>query len=543
MNASLFLCCAVEPTGSMLLTAYYLKICTRHSVLLRTWAQAGLLTACDVTSPTAGLSLDTHVVPSSVPPIATRPTISIPGLAGRCRAGDLALMIVAAIVTTTLLGCGHVLPPWGELTCVSVIAIAVARFMAERQKLYDLPAMLDLAGQLRRVWLCMATGAFVELATLLVLNGHHNDASHQILEPFAWTLAGSAALVSVRSFLAVRLHGYAKAGRLSTRVAIVGANAACVRFIERAANDPSIVIVGVFDDNAADFQPDPALARWLRGDVRALLAFAGAYPLDAIVIALPDDAGRIDGLLRRLIGIAVDLYSTTEITPPPPTVSGLATLGSNSVICLSHRPLKDWPAFRKAAFDRVAGAAILLMILPLMLLVALIIKIDSPGPVIYRQMREGLNGTLFTMFKFRTMHAARRFDESRQATRYDPRVTRAGRWLRRFSLDELPQVWNVLRGDMSLVGPRPHLPTTRAGNRLFSEIVPDYQARHRVKPGLTGWAQVQGLRGETRTEQDIVDRVEHDLYYIDHWSLGLDLEIIFRTISKELFVSRSGRAY
>ena len=134
-------------------------------------------------------------------------------------------------------------------------------------------------------------------------------------------------------------------------------------------------------------------------------------------------------------------------------------------------------------------------------------------------------------------------DESRQATRRDPRITRSGHWLRRFSLDELPQLWNVLRGDMSLVGPRPHLPTTRAGDRLFSEIVPDYQARHRVKPGLTGWAQVQGLRGETRTEQDIVDRVEQDIYYIEHWSLALDLEILLRTFVQELLMSRSGRAY
>ncbi len=178
-----------------------------------------------------------------------------------------------------------------------------------------------------------------------------------------------------------------------------------------------------------------------------------------------------------------------------------------------------------------------------MAVIAVLVKLDSHGPVLFHQRREGLNGQSFTMLKFRTMYHGAQHDQSVQATRHDRRVTRTGYWLRRFSLDELPQLWNVVHGEMSLVGPRPHLATTLAGSRLFSEVVPHYQERHRMRPGITGWAQVQGFRGEIRTEQELIDRIRLDLHYISNWSLGLDIRIILRTVFREMFVSRSGRAY
>ena len=175
------------------------------------------------------------------------------------------------------------------------------------------------------------------------------------------------------------------------------------------------------------------------------------------------------------------------------------------------------------------------------LLIILMIRLESPGPVLFRQQRIGKLGRPFTALKFRSMYW--RPDEAgtiRQATNHDPRVTRIGRWLRRYSMDELPQLVNVLRGEMSIVGPRPHAPGTRAGGHLFEEVTQCYGARHFVKPGLTGLAQVRGWRGETDTEEKLLHRIDCDFEYIAHWSVRLDLAIIWRTARSVL---RMGNAY
>jgi undecaprenyl-phosphate galactose phosphotransferase/putative colanic acid biosynthesis UDP-glucose lipid carrier transferase len=162
-----------------------------------------------------------------------------------------------------------------------------------------------------------------------------------------------------------------------------------------------------------------------------------------------------------------------------------------------------------------------------MLLAALLIKFDSRGPVLFRQKRNGFNGRVFAIYKFRSMRVLEDGERIQQATRDDPRVTRIGRWLRRTSVDELPQLFNVLWGDMSLVGPRPH---AVAHNNDYQSVVSNYAFRHHVKPGITGWAQVNGLRGETQTVEIMAKRVEYDLWYINHWSLWLDLRILVKTL-------------
>jgi lipopolysaccharide/colanic/teichoic acid biosynthesis glycosyltransferase len=177
----------------------------------------------------------------------------------------------------------------------------------------------------------------------------------------------------------------------------------------------------------------------------------------------------------------------------------------------------------------IAMLALTVLALPL-LAVALLIRLDSPGPSLFRQRRIGRNGRAFVLLKFRTMrHRATDTAGIRQATRDDPRVTRIGGWLRRSSLDELPQLLNVLAGDMSLVGPRPHAPGTRAGHRLFEDVTQRYAARHLVRPGMTGLAQIRGWRGETDTEEKLLHRLECDLEYITTWSLSLDFAILWRT--------------
>jgi exopolysaccharide biosynthesis polyprenyl glycosylphosphotransferase len=180
--------------------------------------------------------------------------------------------------------------------------------------------------------------------------------------------------------------------------------------------------------------------------------------------------------------------------------------------------------------DMILAVLLLVLLAAPMLMIMLLIRLESPGPALFRQRRIGLDGIGFVMWKFRTMRCQARPDATlRQAQRDDPRVTRIGAWLRRLSFDELPQLVNVLRGEMSLVGPRPHAPGTCAGGRLFEQVAPRYAARHHVRPGMTGLAQVRGWRGETETEDKLQRRVESDLEYIETWSLWLDLVILART--------------
>ena len=191
----------------------------------------------------------------------------------------------------------------------------------------------------------------------------------------------------------------------------------------------------------------------------------------------------------------------------------------------------------KRFFDLSLAAAGLFTLLPLMLVTALLIKLDSRGPVFFLQKRNGFNGKTFDIFKFRTMHVLEDGPEVKQATRDDPRVTRIGRWLRRSSIDELPQLFNVIKGEMSLVGPRPH---ATSHNSEYEKLIANYAFRHHVKPGLTGWAQVNGYRGETRRVEQMKQRVEYDLWYINNWSPGLDLRIVLRTV---LVALRQDTAY
>jgi exopolysaccharide biosynthesis polyprenyl glycosylphosphotransferase len=214
------------------------------------------------------------------------------------------------------------------------------------------------------------------------------------------------------------------------------------------------------------------------------------------------------------------------------TAHSLVYLGDLPLVTLFERPISGLDQVIKRLEDLVLASFLLVLFFPLFVLVALAIKIDSPGGVFFRQPREGFNQNVFAIWKFRTMRtSALQFDDVRQATRNDTRVTRVGRLLRMTSIDELPQLLNVLSGEMSLVGPRPHASSTKVGGTRFAEVAANYAARHRVKPGMTGWAQVNGWRGETDTEQKLVKRIEFDLFYIENWSIAFDLYILVRTIA------------
>src|SRR5262249_25842555 len=265
--------------------------------------------------------------------------------------------------------------------------------------------------------------------------------------------------------------------------------------------------------------------------------------VDLVIFSLPISAeGRILQMLKKLWVLPVDIRLSAHTNKLRFRPRSYSYIGSVPVLDVFDRPIADWDVVMKWLFDKVVrGLALLaalpgmaivaLAALPVMAMVALAVRIDSRGPVLFKQKRYGFNNELIEVFKFRSMYV----DQSdataaKLVTRGDPRVTRVGRFIRKTSLDELPQLFNVLFvGNLSLVGPRPHAVNAKAEEQLYDEAVDGYYARHRVKPGITGWAQINGWRGETDTHEKIQKRVEHDLYYIENWSVLLDLYILVRT--------------
>jgi Undecaprenyl-phosphate glucose phosphotransferase len=252
--------------------------------------------------------------------------------------------------------------------------------------------------------------------------------------------------------------------------------------------------------------------------------------IDEVVLCLPlADAGRVRRAVDLLLAVPAEVSLFADRAGIELAEHGLATAGRFPRMRLLERPVRDWGRIAKGLMDRVGAAVLLVLLSPLFAVIALAIRLDSPGPVFYRQLRRGLGGRPFEMLKFRSMYADRCDAPDapiRQARRDDPRFTRVGRFLRRTSLDELPQLWNVLRGEMSLVGPRPHAVRM---DEEYRGIVERYMARYRLKPGITGWAQVHGYRGETRDIEAMRARIAYDVDYARSWSLALDLWILFLT--------------
>jgi len=353
-----------------------------------------------------------------------------------------------------------------------------------------------------------------------------------------WVCLTLVSLAGARGVWARLLRAWRARGTLEQRVAVVGINELSRAFTQQVAANPgcNLRIVGVYtdDEDASDDLADTQRS----GTVEDLSVRSRRERIDAIVLAVPlSETARVDRLRHRLRSVTAEIYATPDIIKSGIGIDRVCALGTSPVVRVCRRPMTEWQRFQKTVFDRLLGAVLLIALLPALILIAAAIRLESPGPVLFRQPRIGFNNRNFTIYKFRTMfHSADRgsLTGARQARRNDPRITRIGKWLRKLSLDELPQLLNVMKGEMSLVGPRPHPPETRAADRLFQDVVEDYAMRHRVRPGITGWAQVSGWRGETVTIRQIEQRVAHDLYYIDNWSLLFDIRIMFLTLINEI---------
>lgn len=374
-----------------------------------------------------------------------------------------------------------------------------------------------LSTQLARVFInCSAVFALLLLVAYTTATPELGSGSSMA----AWYLATLLGLSVIRLLSYASVSNWRRSGKLARVVAVVdvaGMGPTIAQRIQR--NDATeLQFIGMFSrESCSGYAIDD------------LVRMAGAQRIDEIIIAA-DGASDSDtdtvveqlGAVPTNVHVCKMLQKAGLLHPDP-----LLTFG-HSVQTVYRRPLDGWGTVLKRAEDLVLGALILFLLLPLMGMIAALIKLDSPGPVLFRQKRLGRNNAAFEILKFRTMvHVPEPEQEVRQARQNDPRVTRIGRLLRRSSLDELPQLFNVLRGEMSLVGPRPH---AIPHNQLYASMIGRYWCRHRIRPGITGWAQVNGFRGETDTLEKMQRRIDFDLDYINRWSLLFDAKVLLKTV-------------
>jgi len=345
---------------------------------------------------------------------------------------------------------------------------------------------------------------------------------------------GLLALVAFRRALFLLVRRWTREGRLDRRTVVVGADTKGESLIHSLAaqRDSDVRVIGMFDDRGDARSPVNCDGVQKLGTVDDLVEFARRTRVDLVIFSLPISAeSRILQMLKKLWVLPVDIRLSAHTNKLRFRPRSYSYIGNVPVIDIYDKPIADWDVVMKWLFDKIVGALALICVSPIMLAVAVAIKLDSKGPVLFRQRRYGFNNELIEVYKFRSMYVEETdATANRLVTKDDPRVTRVGRFIRKTSLDELPQLFNVVfAGNLSLVGPRPHAVNAKAQNRIYDEAVDGYFARHRVKPGITGWAQVNGWRGETDSQEKIQHRVEHDLYYIENWSILFDIYILART--------------
>lgn len=343
-----------------------------------------------------------------------------------------------------------------------------------------------------------------------------------------WSAVGVVAIGLLRTFAALAGAHLHRAGRLGHSVCIIGTGSeARSSALELRRQCVGVFLLGYFSPVAE--KAEQAEPQYL-GDLTELAGFLTSQRVDEILVATGHDLARLIDSVRCL-PVRVSLLPCALGMTRSWVLRGDDNLGKTPLFRVNVRPLEGWRWALKDTQDRLLALLLLLLLGPLLLVIAAAIRLSSPGPAIFRQIREGYAGRTFRIFKFRTMHAADCIATASlpSATRDDPRIFPLGALLRRTSLDELPQLLNVLLGDMWLVGPRPHSPLSKAAGKYFTDAVALYRSRYRVKPGMTGWAQVNGWRGSIDTIEQIEQRILHDLYYIENWSLLLDLHILIRT--------------
>jgi Undecaprenyl-phosphate glucose phosphotransferase len=401
-----------------------------------------------------------------------------------------------------------------------VLAVALHYFY-KQMRLHEIDALMGPTIGFGRIWAGLVLAFMLLLGGLYLLKVADFYSRGWFL---TWFALSAIALVLVRWAFMRGLQLLVQTGELTRNFAVLGTQEYIDALkVEIAKDAPHAIVSGLRlgEVNAPTHLEDLEVIRQLQAAIQA-----GAF--DKVVIALPAyDKARIRVALRRLAPFAPEILLCTDLQSLPVPVHGSKSIGSIRADVASPVPAAEQDRLEKRLFDVFVAAIGLVLTAPLLLLVALAIKLDSRGPVFFRQRRYGRNNAVFKIFKFRTMTVAEDGDRVVQAARNDARVTRVGRLLRATSIDEIPQLFNVLLGQMSMVGPRPH---ALAHEERFEEDFDLFSRRRRVLPGITGWAQVNGFRGETKAPEDVERRMDYDLYYIDNWSIWFDMEIIVRTL-------------
>jgi Undecaprenyl-phosphate glucose phosphotransferase len=451
-------------------------------------------------------------------------------LAGSVRTLEFALIHLIGLAVYF----SYVIPTYGfdwyYLIAIGVIA-TLSVFVFQAADIYHVPAFRSPVGQCVRLipaWtiaflIAMAIGFFAKFEGMF---------SRVWLASYYG--GGLLVLVGFRLALSGVVRHWTAEGRLDRRAVVVGGGEAGESLIKALAaqRDSDVHVIGVFDDRSEDRSPPICAGLQKLGSVDHLVEFARRTRVDLVLFSLPISAeSRILQMLRKLWVLPVDIRLSAHSNKLRFRPRAYSYIGNLPVLDVFDKPITDWDVVMKWLFDKGVGGLLLAAAAPLMALTALAIKLDSRGPMFFKQKRYGFNNELIEVYKFRSMYVEQcDTTAAKLVTKADPRVTRVGRFIRKTSLDELPQLINVvLKGDLSLVGPRPHAVHAKAADRLYDEAVDGYFARHRVKPGITGWAQVNGWRGETDTHEKIQRRVEHDLYYIENWSVVFDFYILAKT--------------
>jgi Undecaprenyl-phosphate glucose phosphotransferase len=459
-----------------------------------------------------------------------RPAMSAIVLGGTVRIAEFVLLAAIGLAIYFY----YVFPDEGFLwryVISALLASGAAIVAFQIADTYDVPALrrpISSFARLTVAWTAIFLFAFA-LQFFFRLEGQYSR-----VWTASWYFIGLASVFALRFIVAAKVREWTREGRLIRRTVIVGGAApgeALIHALE-AQTDSDLDIRGVFDDRGDERSAPMIAGKPKLGTVDDLVEFARKTRIDLLLVSLPISAEqRVLQMLRKLWVLPVDIRLAAHMSKLRFRPRAYSYIGNVPVLDVYDKPIADWNVVLKWLFDRIVGWSMLIAFSPVMLLVALAVKLDSKGPVFFKQRRYGFNNELIEVFKFRSMYAEQSdATAAKLVTKGDPRVTRVGRFIRKTSLDELPQLINVaLKGNLSLVGPRPHAVHAKAQNQLYDEVVDGYFARHRVKPGITGWAQVNGWRGETDTPEKIQRRVEHDLYYIENWSVFFDLYILLKT--------------
>jgi Undecaprenyl-phosphate glucose phosphotransferase len=355
----------------------------------------------------------------------------------------------------------------------------------------------------------------------------------------AWFALSAVAISLSQALWWRQVNRWRANGRLTPNIVVVGATANARKLIERARASGKLAVLGIFDDRLerapADIAGVPVL-----GGVKALIGHRISPYVDRVVITVPPQAqGRVRQLIETLRVLPNEVSLFLDFDSDAAQTAALSRLAEAHVARLSGQSYDDNRVLAKRLQDLVLGVLVLVCAVPVMIVVALAVRLDSPGPVLFRQRRHGFHNEEIVIWKFRSMHHDRADPSaSKQVVADDDRITRVGRFIRKFSLDELPQLFNVLKGEMSLVGPRPHAIGMRTGDVESAELVAEYAWRHRMKPGVTGWAAIKGSRGPVHTPAEVRRRVELDVEYIERQSVWLDLYILAMTLPCLMFGDR-----